>query len=154
MHRQYQPITGRLAVDPNMQFHAAVVRELHRVGQKMTQQLANPRRIADQRLRQPRFQRREQLQSLRLRRQRMLVERRLQQLPQAELALLQRKLPRFQRRIFQRGVQNFEQAFRAYSRRIHVFALLLIQIGFQQQVRHPDDPAQRRSNFVVQAREK
>ncbi len=77
----------------------------------------------------------------------------MERVSQRELGLLQQYLIGGERRIFERDVQNFEQVFGAKARCAHVFALIFSQRRFEQQIRHPEDPAERRADLVIQAGE-
>ena len=119
----------------------------------MAKQLPQPRRISQHGLRQRGIQGQQQRKILGLRLSQCCADSGVQHFPHAELALVERELAGFERGVLQRGVQDFEQVLRAQARGGHVLTLLLVQIGFEQQIRHPDDSGQRRADFVVQAGE-
>ena len=52
------------------------------------------------------------------------------------------------------ALRYLEQILRAEPRRVYVLFLFLTERSFQQQIRHPQDAAERRSDFVVETREK
>ncbi len=54
---------------------------------------------------------------------------------------------------FERGIEDFEQVFRAQASGSDILFLFLAQRRFQQQIGHAENAAERSPNFVIQARE-
>src|SRR5690242_16030980 len=59
-----------------------------------------------------------------------------------------------ERGIFQSGVQQMKQILGAQAYGGDIVALFLVEPGFEQQIRHAHDSAERRADFVVKVGEK
>ena len=140
---------GHFRAGPDLDFSG--VGELNRIGDQVAEQFPDPGRIAQHGLRQSGVEREEERKILGLRLAQVLPDGGVQHFADAEFAIVEGELAAFKRGVLQRGVEDFEQIFGAEARGVDVFPLLLIQSGFQQQIRHPDDAGQRRPDFMVQA---
>ena len=136
------------------QFHLAVGGGFDRVPHQVRNDFAQPHRIPQRHLRKRSVQRNRKSQSLVLCLPFVPPGGAVQRLRQVELLFVQGKAARRNRRALQRRVQAPQQLRRTRPRRRRVFPLLLIQRCFEQQVHHPQNPAQRRPHLVVQAGQK
>jgi hypothetical protein len=151
-HFQHNPLFARTD-GPRPQFHLARRRELHGIAQQLGDDLSHAHRVPDHGGGQ-RIQIRKQPQSLGVSFDAVLVEHALQQLGQVELRLFQGQVAAAQCRVLQGRIQQRQQLLGADAGRDHVLSLHVIQRRFQQQIRHPQDPGQRRADFVVEAGQK
>jgi hypothetical protein len=80
----------------------------------------------------------------------LLGDGRIDDLLGAELGLLERELAGREGGVFERRVQDVKQILRAETGGCDVVSLFLCKLGLKQQIRHPKDSAQRRSDLVIQ----
>jgi len=135
-------------------FNAAGGGELHRIVDQTAKQLAQSRGVAHHHVGKRRPRTTDQEQALLTRSGGEFPRRSLHHRAQIKFRLFQAEVAGGQRRILQRRVQDAQQLLGADARGGDVFPLLFVQIGFQQQVGHAHDAAERGTDFVIQAGEK
>ncbi len=131
--------------------HLAAVRELHGVGAQVDQHLAEPHRIADQRVGHVGGAMDQQLQALVLGAQSDQVDEAVHHLVEPEGHPLQRDPAGLDAVEVQDVVDQVEQAERGAVHLLQVVALARVQAGLQRQVGHADDHVHRRTDLVAHA---
>src|SRR5690606_23233940 len=128
-------------------------RELDGIAEKIQHDLAKSVRIAAEAVRYGRVHVARELQSLLMRAQGERAHGLIEQLPHVELRRFEIELACLDFREVQDVVDDREQPVGGYLRGLQIFALLLIQLGFQTQRRRADDSVERRANLVAHVRE-
>ncbi len=123
--------------------------ELHRVADEVDHDLAEPHRVADQRLGHARVDVVGDLQALLVRGVRQHPHRLGQGVVEAEGDALQRELLRFDLREIEDVVDDEEERVRRALHELEVVTLLARELGLEGQRGHADDPVHRRPHLVA-----
>ena len=129
--------------------HLALRRELHRVGEQVGQDLRDATAIAAHRARDVVGEVDRQLQPLAVRGRGDDVRGGLDHLAQVEVALLELEVAGLDLRDVQDVVDDQQQLLARGAGGRRVLALLVVELGVEQQLRHPDDAVERGPDLVA-----